>query len=274
LNPADGIVSTLSMHFPSIAKAFILAPFRLVGLDIRRLKTDGKSIGIENPLGAALHLAGGSNPVVLDVGAHEGETIERLRSVLLNGKIYAFEADPRSILYFEKRYADQRNLIRVGRAVSDRSGPIAFHLDEFSATSSVYSRLNLERRYYPKLAARTEATSVEAVRLDDFAAENNIDEIDLLKIDIQGGELNAFRGASAARAQDQVIYTEAYFVPHYEGAPLRSILRSSALPFLELYDEFVATNGQLRYADAIFVSNDVRRTDDRRGSARTVNCDR
>jgi hypothetical protein len=29
---------------------------------------------------------------------------------------------------------------------------------------------------------------------------------------------------------------------------------------LELYDEFVATNGQLRYADAIFGSNDVRRT--------------
>jgi FkbM family methyltransferase len=233
LNPADGIVSTLSMHFPSIAKTLILAPFRLVGLDIRRLKTDGKSIGIENPLGAALHLAGGSNRVVFDVGAHEGETIEQLRSVLLNGKIYAFEADPRSILYLKKRYADQRNLILVGRAVSDRSGPIAFHLDEFSATSSVYPRPSLERRYYPKLAARTEATSVEAVRLDDVAAENNIDEIDLLKIDIQGGELNAFRGAELLLRERRikVIYTEAYFVPHYEGAPLRSILRSSAIPF-------------------------------------------
>lgn len=256
----------LPMHFRSFAKALIRAPFRFVGLDIRRLQAVGSLKDTENPLNIALGLAGRSIRVAFDIGAHEGETIERLRSVLVNGRIYAFEADPRSVLYLKKRYADERNLVLVDRAVSDRSGPIAFHLNEYSATSSVYPRPGSGRRYYPSLAAHSEVTSVEALRLDDFAAENNIGEIDLLKIDIQGGELDAFRGAERLLRERRikVIYTEAYFVPHYENAPLlwdqAIYLAQFGYTIFGLYDEYVASNGQLRYADAIFVSSETRRT--------------
>jgi hypothetical protein len=84
-------------------------------------------------------------------------------------------------------------------------------------------------------------------------------------MDIQGGELGALRGARGLleRGAIRVIFTEAMFVPHYEGAPLYHDLAAYLAGFgYSLYDLFLAAhgnNGQLRYGDAIFVSARTRR---------------
>ena len=59
-----------------------------------------------------------------------------------------------------------------------------------------------------------------------------------------------------------IIYTEAMFVPHYEGNPLLneiwSFLADLDYSLMDIYDLHRATNGQLRYGDALFVSRDIR----------------
>jgi hypothetical protein len=58
---------------------------------------------------------------------------------------------------------------------------------------------------------------IETKRLDDIA---ELPPIDLLKIDIQGGELDVFRGGGDALANAVAIHTEVSFVPLYEGQPV------------------------------------------------------
>lgn len=59
--------------------------------------------------------------------------------------------------------------------------------------------------------------TVDTVRLDDIRETAGLD---LLKIDIQGGELMAFRNAEARLADALVIQTEVEFLPLYVDQPL------------------------------------------------------
>ena len=61
-----------------------------------------------------------------------------------------------------------------------------------------------------------EQTSIETQRLDDIA---EVAEIDFLKIDIQGGELDVFNNAKRKLAHASVIQTEVSFINLYEGQP-------------------------------------------------------
>ena len=99
---------------------------------------------------------------------------------------------------------------------------------------------------------------VQGQSLNSYCAANGIDRIDLLKLDIQGGELAALCGAAnlLERAAVKVLISEVEFVELYEGQPLFcSIVGFLARYGYGLYalpklvpDEL----GQLCWADAVF----------------------
>ena len=57
---------------------------------------------------------------------------------------------------------------------------------------------------------------LQTVRLDDIRA---IEHMDMLKIDVQGGELMVFRGAEKHLSNAVFVHTEVSFVPLYEDQP-------------------------------------------------------
>ena len=74
----------------------------------------------------------------------------------------------------------------------------------------------------------------------------------------------ALQGAAKSLQQKNIsiIYTEALFAPHYEDNPLLrelwNYLEQYDYTLFDIYDMYRATNGQLRFADAIFISTEVR----------------
>jgi hypothetical protein len=66
------------------------------------------------------------------------------------------------------------------------------------------------------------------------------------------------------RGDVSLIYTEVMFVPHYDGGVLFHTLCDHLLErgytLFNLYDFHWASMGQLRFGDALFVSDRVRRT--------------
>jgi FkbM family methyltransferase len=75
----------------------------------------------------------------------------------------------------------------------------------------------LEVFEYLKLPAQVvQRVPVQARRLDDIA---EIEQIDFLKIDVQGGELAVFQGGTAKLAETVAIQTEVSFVNLYKDQP-------------------------------------------------------
>ena len=101
---------------------------------------------------------------------------------------------------------------------------------------------------------------VETVTLDDFCACEGIDHVDVLKMDIQGGELMALRGATGLLDQQAVdiVYAEVLFAELYdEGASFDQVwryLEQFGYTLYGLYDLTPGHNDFLGFGDAIFTA--------------------
>ena len=109
--------------------------------------------------------------------------------------------------------------------------------------------------------SRASDIGIETATLDRFCAAHAIDRIDVLKLDIQGGELAALRGAEGLLrgAAIRLVVAEVNFVPLYRDMPLfwdvAAYLRGLGYELHGLFDlhHRLDGSGALRWADAIFV---------------------
>ncbi len=145
-----------------------------------------------------------------------------------------------------------------------------FHLARAAMCSSLYptnTRLVSLFQQLPDLMQTVSTSDVETRRLDDIP---EITSIDFLKIDVQGGELDALKGATRHLAGAVVVQTEVEFLPLYEGQPLfadvDSFLRSRGFvlhtmtrPLGRAFKPLLVDNdpnrqlNQVLWADAVYV---------------------
>jgi hypothetical protein len=99
---------------------------------------------------------------------------------------------------------------------------------------------------------------VETVTIDGWAKRNGNPPIQLMKFDIQGGELNAFRGATHMLSSSTLlVYTEILFNALYDGGAICSqldlCLREYGFVLYDLFKPKYASNGLLMWGNAIFL---------------------
>ena len=248
----------------SIQRALARAGYRLSRVPARGPARAGFPSDPFEAQRCLLEMVGATRAAVLDVGANVGETVARYRAVLPEATVYGFEPFPESVRALRRRFARDPAVRVVPRAVADAPGHTTLYVNESPATNSLLPRPRESRRYYPSYAGPRTTIEVEVTAVDAFVAAEGIEEVGVLKLDIQGGEVLALRGARRLLESGRlpIVYTEAMFVPHYEGGPLFHELWAELARYgyslFDLYDLHRATNGQLRYADALFVSAALR----------------
>ncbi len=124
------------------------------------------------------------NPVIVDIGANVGYFDLLIFSYFEEPKIYAFEPSPSNynLISRHKEINSLQGLFVFKKAVSDKTGTIRFYFDEsneHSAIGSVYDSFD---------PLNTSMINVESITLDDFLLEQQIDHVDLLKVDCEGAE--------------------------------------------------------------------------------------
>ncbi len=204
-------------------------------------------------------------PIIFDVGASIGNTVRAYLKLSPPAIIYCFEPYPASIAKLKNRFSSKKQVRIVPYAVAEKSGEKIFYVNHFEPTNSLLPRPDESRRYYPRHAGPKNTITVRTLSLDDFAKDSGIEYVDVLKLDVQGGELMALQGSEKllqARAIG-LIYSEIIFIAHYKGGPLFhhlcSFLDSYDYSLFNIYGLKTAANGQLRFGNAIFVSSDLRK---------------
>jgi FkbM family methyltransferase len=134
-------------------------------------------------------------PVVFDVGAYVGDYTALVREELDNFEGYVFEPNPRSFEKLDGRFGNEENVHLFNVGCSENNGEMTlFDYGESGCDSSSHAstyRGVLERLHGAK---DVESHTAKRIRLDDFVEEQNIDRIDLLKIDTEGHELEVLKG--------------------------------------------------------------------------------
>lgn len=137
--------------------------------------------------------------IIFDVGANVG--IYSLLAAAANphAQIYAFEPTP------EVFFALLRNITlnEFGNISSHQSAVGASSGGSFLHYCAGSDMLN-EGMNYVRSDEDESATAVEVVSLDGFCAARSIDHVDLMKIDIEGGEYAALQGAEGLLSEQRI----------------------------------------------------------------------
>ena len=135
--------------------------------------------------------------VFLDVGANIGEmTVYAAKHVGHDGTVYTFEPIPHLAARLARNVELNRlknvHIIRCG--VSDTAGDAEIYIQagQFE-DGSVHQGLGT---LFPTIGRGLSAGTVRLDTLDDFVARKRIGRIDGIKLDIEGAEYPALRGAS------------------------------------------------------------------------------
>ncbi|MBU1014578.1 MAG: FkbM family methyltransferase [Bacteroidetes bacterium] len=234
--------------------------FKTFGLDLSRYHPETNKWFVQKKL-----LENVVSPVILDVGANIGQTLKVYKSLFPDGEIHCFEPFPDSYNIL-KDFATQFNRSQTYQlAIAEKTEETVFHVNsDYHATNSLFYRPSKGYCYYPKEAQLNDTIPVKTDTLDSFAQRINLNQVNILKMDIQGAELLALRGATQLLENQAIslIVTEVMFVPHYEGGALfnqiHDFLSTKDYSLFGIYDAHFAENCQIRFADAIFISRDLR----------------
>ena len=198
------------------------------------------------------------NLVIIDGGAHKGSTVKEFCERTVSSKIYAFEPQPECAAEIKKIYYGNRNVLVIQKALGSERKTTQFNILKRSSSSSIFKPTQINTDLHGNEMNINEVIDVDLIKIDDIINE---DEIDIIKLDLQGYELEALKGAYKHLQNTKVIITEVEFIQLYENQPLFADidfnLRKNGFHFFNFYHLYTFENGQMDAGDAIFVRNDI-----------------
>ncbi|MBX3358099.1 MAG: FkbM family methyltransferase [Phycisphaeraceae bacterium] len=183
-------------------------------------------------------LRGDTAGTIIEVGAHIGDDSARLRRMYPQARLICFEPDPRNAYEF-RRLGRDAGLTLVEAAVSDTDGTAVMHLSggrhpEWAGhanaprawtQSSSLKMPSGHLKAFPWVKFKDTA-KVRGVRLDSYAAEAGLGDIELIWADTQGAEDLMIAGGPKTLARTRLLFTEFSDQAMYEGQiPLAEILK-------------------------------------------------
>lgn len=196
--------------------------------------------------------------IVFDVGANAGE-LSMLFSHFTGkeGQVHAFEPTPSTFsrLQHMQQAARNKNIHINNIALSFNDQPIILHEypEEYSGLNTAASRPLKEQGFSIEPIA---THSLPCTTIDNYCKKNGIDHIDLLKIDVEGFELNVLKGAENMLFQKKVKCIVFEFGPPtfdmgFNKKDFVDFLESVNYSVKNLYSGYkampVAENGQVEY---------------------------
>jgi FkbM family methyltransferase len=206
---------------------------------------------------AALNGKEVERPVIFDLGASDGErTTKKYQKLFRDAQIYSFEPDQERFTSLQLK--NLKNVASFQLAVSDEDGETSFYCNEDADTNSLFEANTLGSSL-DKFTRFKREFKVRTMTLDSFCRSKDITEISILKMDIQGAELKALRGASDLLKGKRIglIYLEVEFVKIYQDQPLyhdvAGFLEANGYDLYGIYNLCSIERRRLAWGDAIFL---------------------
>tara|TARA_A100001015_G_C14978871_1_gene708534 strand:- start:908 stop:1768 length:861 start_codon:yes stop_codon:yes gene_type:complete len=161
---------------------------------------------------------------IIEIGAHpynnKEEPFYKLLDFFPESKINAFEIDKNECEKFNKN--SKKNINYFPLALGEKDEKRKFYETNHPMCSSLYEPNEKLMALYNNLevANLKNLLEIETTNLDKFLRIQNIEFVDFIKIDIQGAELDVFKGAEKCLKKTLFIVSEVEFISIYKYQPL------------------------------------------------------
>lgn len=188
-----------------------------LGYEVRRVNRP--SAGSSPDIWTWLRMSG-SIRTILDIGANNGEFAEYLSTYFDAKKTIAIEPLPGCAAQVRQREKAIRNLTVFECAVSDHEERAVLYENSYAPASSLLPVSKISADEFPQTAGHQKEVEVAVHRLDDLIDPGTLEEVILIKIDVQGLEDKVIRGGENTFRAARFVLIEMSFVPMYDGQPL------------------------------------------------------
>lgn len=189
--------------------------------------------------------------VIYDIGANVGTWALLAKAIFPDAIVEAFEPLPVHQVSFAKRFdvASGVTLHPIGLGPENATMPL-----RVTSLSDASSILRIASASYDHFGlTEVDQVPIPVRRLDDYCAEKNLIMADLIKLDVQGFELEVLTGGISVLAHAKALIVEVSFVELYENQCTFPELCS----FLEQHDFRVRALGASTPIAAPLVQADV-----------------
>lgn len=184
--------------------------------------------------------------IVVDVGAYDADSTTHFSRHLPNNKVLGFEPHPDSYKRGLYNIRNKENVALYNIGFSDKEGEADFYVTKDNVSSSIYSIKDNSEFSFDKII------KVNMTTLDEFFA--SYDNILLLKLDVQGGELKILKQGKETLRKTKLVLTEVLNSELYEGGcmyhEVDELLRQSGFQIYSIISNY--NNEGLKYFDVLY----------------------
>jgi FkbM family methyltransferase len=171
--------------------------------------------------------------VIFDVGGNFGQTALRFAAAFPNARVCSFEPVPSSFLQLQRAIQGKGNISAANTAVGEKAGQVSIHVSADAGSNSISRK-----------KAGDDSITVPVDTVDALATSYDFESIDLLKIDVEGYELQVLKGAAGLLAREAIRFVFAECVlpderdhSHTSFFDLHRFLESNGFCFICYYAE-------------------------------------
>lgn len=155
---------------------------------------------------------------IIDVGANSGQFSQAAIHFYPNAKVDIFEPLPNQFSKIETKFRGKSNISTFNLAMGNEEGTISFFQNNYGHISSVLE-INSDNIHYPKSDKDLNQIEVKISTLDNFLDGKKIPSPSLLKLDVQGYELEVIKGAEGRIQEINYLIIEANLEQLYKDQP-------------------------------------------------------
>jgi len=152
------------------------------------------------------------DPVILEAGAHYGEDTLAFIHHWPGATVYAFEPYCEYFFQLQKAVSKEPGIEIFPYGLYSKTGFYDFHVSAtWDGASSLFASSEGPVEYFDMM------TTVLCKKLDEWAEEEQVDRIDYMWLDMEGAELEMFKGAPQILQTVRAISTEVNFRQFRKG---------------------------------------------------------
>ncbi|MGL5080772.1 MAG: FkbM family methyltransferase [Microcoleaceae cyanobacterium] len=197
-------------------------------------------------------------PVIFDVGANIGQSSILFNRYFPQSEIYAFEPIQETYKILHSKTKHLESVRVLNHALGSESGEKKIRLLSNSLTNTLVD-VEQEEMYHSPPTDNYETIKIETI--DDFCKIHSIINIDVLKMDVEGYEIEVLQGAKNRLSQNLIkfIYSEVSFSKNIQVqqdfGELNEFLSSYSFELYGFYElcRYRDSRAGIKHCNALFV---------------------
>lgn len=191
---------------------------------------------------------------LVDIGANRGQFALAARAIS-GAKVFSFEPLPQVAAIFKKVFSDDGSVILYVSAIGEKVEKKIIHLSARDDSSSLLEIGYAQSQLFPG-THEVGTLEIDVAPLEHFISATDIVRPAMLKLDVQGFELQALVGCASLIDSFDYIYCECSFVELYKGQKLAAevidYLSSLDFALSGMYNPSYDSAGNCIQADLFF----------------------